>query len=188
MEITPACYPHLLSPLLTLADAKIAVVLEGGYCLQSLSEGAALTLKTLLGDPCPLLVEPVLPPCDSMVETILNCIHSHRSYWKCLQTNSTYDLEDLNNINPQPDMHKVVQMYKWTEPTPERFPTREWYPMQTDDIKQIVAERLTKLQICMLHRMQYYVFYNNSKFYFSYCINGTKCSCLLCVRCFNVGT
>lgn len=29
--------------------------LQGGYCLQSLAEGAALTLRALLGDPCPVL-------------------------------------------------------------------------------------------------------------------------------------
>lgn len=65
MEITPACYAHLLTPLMSLAQGKVAVVLEGGYCLESLAESAALTLKTLLGDPCPLL-EPLEPPCDRL--------------------------------------------------------------------------------------------------------------------------
>lgn len=64
MEVTPACYSHFLSPLLTLAEGKVAVVLEGGYCLESLSEGAALTLKTLLGDPCPLMEPLKESPCD----------------------------------------------------------------------------------------------------------------------------
>lgn len=64
MEITPACYAHLLSPLLTLAEGRVAVILEGGYCLESLAEGAALTLKTLLGDPCPMLIESLKEPCD----------------------------------------------------------------------------------------------------------------------------
>lgn len=64
MEITPAAYAHLVSPLLTLAQGHVAVILEGGYCLESLSEGAAITLKTLLGDPCPLLIEPLEEPCE----------------------------------------------------------------------------------------------------------------------------
>lgn len=63
MEVTPACYSHLLSPLMSLANGRIAVVLEGGYCLESLAEGAALTLKTLLGDPCPKM-EPLDAPCE----------------------------------------------------------------------------------------------------------------------------
>lgn len=61
MEITPACYAHLVSPLMSIAHGRVAVVLEGGYCLDSLAEGAAITLKTLLGDPCPLL-EPLTEP------------------------------------------------------------------------------------------------------------------------------
>lgn len=63
MEVTPACYSHLLSPLMSLANGRIAVVLEGGYCLESLAEGAALTLKTLLGDPCPKM-ESLVTPCE----------------------------------------------------------------------------------------------------------------------------
>jgi histone deacetylase 6 len=63
MEVTPACYSHLLAPLMSLALGRVAVVLEGGYCLESLAEGAALTLKTLLGDPCPVM-EPLEAPCE----------------------------------------------------------------------------------------------------------------------------
>lgn len=63
MEITPAGYAHLVSPLMALANGKIAVVLEGGYCLDSLAESAALTLRTLLGDPCPSM-DPLLEPCE----------------------------------------------------------------------------------------------------------------------------
>lgn len=63
MELTPACYAHLVSPLMAFAEGKVAVILEGGYCLDSLAEGAAITLKTLLGDPCPML-ETLSEPCD----------------------------------------------------------------------------------------------------------------------------
>lgn len=63
MEITPACYAHLISPLMAVAQGRLAVILEGGYCLDSLAEGAAITLKTLLGDPCPLL-EPLAEPSE----------------------------------------------------------------------------------------------------------------------------
>lgn len=63
MEITPAFYAHLVSPLMSFAQGRVAVVLEGGYCLDSLAEGAALTLRTLLGDPCPLF-EPLAEPSE----------------------------------------------------------------------------------------------------------------------------
>ena len=63
-------------------------MLQGGYCVKSLSEGIALSLKTLLGDPCPM-VEPTSAPCQSVKETILNAIKVLRPYWKslCYQDN-----------------------------------------------------------------------------------------------------
>lgn len=69
MEVTPACYSHLLSPLLSLASGRVAVVLEGGYCLESLAEGAALTLRALLGDPCPRM-ESLEAPCERFVPSL----------------------------------------------------------------------------------------------------------------------
>ena len=36
---------------------------QGGYCLKSLAEGAALTLRTLLGDPCPP-IQSLRQPCQ----------------------------------------------------------------------------------------------------------------------------
>lgn len=146
MEITPAAYAHLVAPLMSLANGRVAVILEGGYCLQSLAEGASLTLRTLLGDPCPLLVDPVVAPCDSMRETILNCVHAHRPYWKSLHSIGTYNLAELNHVNPQPDLHGVVQSYEWTEPLPDRFPTREWYPSHPKEKVNQIAERLTQLE------------------------------------------
>lgn len=112
MEVTPACYPHLINPLLQLANGRVAVILEGGYCLESLAEGAALTLRTLLGDPCPVLVEKVEAPCPLMQEAILNCIYTHRAYWKCLQVQDTYTIEEFNNILPiQSNMHQVSRNF-----------------------------------------------------------------------------
>lgn len=81
-----------------------------------------------------------------MQETILNCIDSHRPYWKSLHINETYDLEELNNVNPQPNLHKVIQSYKWTEPPLKRFPTRDWFPRQSKEFLRTVEERLTTLQ------------------------------------------
>lgn len=63
MEITPACYAHLTHLLMGVCSS-MAVVLEGGYCLKSLSEGAALTVRALLGHPLPNLV-PLTKPSES---------------------------------------------------------------------------------------------------------------------------
>ncbi|KOB70092.1 putative histone deacetylase hda2, partial [Operophtera brumata] len=48
MELTPACYATLLHMLMCV-QPRVCCVLEGGYCVPSLAEGAALSLRTLLG-------------------------------------------------------------------------------------------------------------------------------------------
>ncbi|XP_055910185.1 histone deacetylase 6 isoform X1 [Eupeodes corollae] len=146
MEVTPAFYPHLLNSFVKLAQSKIAVILEGGYCLESLAEGAALTLKTLLGDPCPLYVEDLTPPCESVQDTILNCIYAHRPFWRCLQIQQTYTMEELNNVNPQPDLHKVSRIFIGGPPLEERFPTRDCYPVQSPETIQKLDARLQWLK------------------------------------------
>ena len=39
---------------------------QGGYCIESLAEGAALTLRCLLGDPCPRLIDPIMEPSERL--------------------------------------------------------------------------------------------------------------------------
>lgn len=147
MEITPACYAHLLSPLLALAEGKVAVVLEGGYCLESLSESTAITLKTLLGDPCSQM-ENLCEPCDIIQEVILNSIYVHKEFWNCLQLQEIYNLEDLNNINPpQPDLHKVIQIFKGGPPKPKKYDTRDCYPIQSETFLKNISDRLNHLRI-----------------------------------------
>lgn len=147
MEITPACYAHLVSPLLPFAQGKVAVVLEGGYCLDSLAEGAAITLRTLLNDPCPLM-EPLHEPCESIQDSILNCIHAHLPFWKSLQIQKVYNIEEVNNLNPQPEFHKVIRKFIGVdEPHPERFETRNCYPVQDNETTRRIAHRLQQLKI-----------------------------------------
>lgn len=55
MRVTPAMYAHMTHMLKQLG-VPLAIVLEGGYCLPALAESVAQVLKTLLGDPCPPLI------------------------------------------------------------------------------------------------------------------------------------
>lgn len=148
MALTPAFYSHMTRSLMHLADGKLAIVLEGGYCVRSLAEGATLTLRALLDFPSPTLVDKWEVPSPEICETILNCIYVHRPYWKCLNVQDTYTLEELNNKNPQPDLHKVVQVYKGKFIPKEKYPTRNTCPVVTEDRKKYVNERLDFLENC----------------------------------------
>lgn len=81
-EVTPSAYAHFTSMMKGLANGKLCVIFEGGYCLKSLAEGLALTLKCLLGDPCPQL-PPLTEPMESTKESIMQVIRVLRPFWKC---------------------------------------------------------------------------------------------------------
>ncbi|EZA54635.1 histone deacetylase 6 isoform X1 [Ooceraea biroi] len=145
MLITPACYTHLLSSLLSLAAGKVAVILEGGYCLKSLAESAALTLRTLLRDPCPVLQVLDLPS-SSIRETILNVIYAHKPYWKCYQYQDTYNINSVtHNKEEMANRHIVMVTYKGSEVKPEKYETRNCYPIQSKEVLDTTEKKLDKL-------------------------------------------
>ena len=75
--VSPACFAHMTHSLMSLAGGRVCAVLEGGYFPPSLAEGAALTLRTLLGDPCPLLPSPTLPDVEKHMRLTIR-------YLKCI--------------------------------------------------------------------------------------------------------
>ncbi|KAL6254921.1 hypothetical protein P5V15_014263 [Pogonomyrmex californicus] len=145
MLVTPACYSHLLWSLLSLASGKVAVVLEGGYCLKSLEESVALTLRTLLGDPCPVLQTLDLPS-SSIRDTILNVIYAHKPYWKCYQYQDTYSINSItHNKEEIANRHIVTVTYKGNVIKPDKYETRNCYPTQNKEMLVKVEEKLDEL-------------------------------------------
>ncbi|XP_054859461.1 histone deacetylase 6 isoform X2 [Eublepharis macularius] len=84
MAASPGCFAHLTHLLMPLAGGKLILSLEGGYNLQSLAEGTCAALKSLLGDPCPLL-EPPHAPCSSGLRSVSQALAAHCKYWKNLR-------------------------------------------------------------------------------------------------------
>lgn len=85
-------------------------------------------------------------PLCSILDSIMNCIYIHKNYWKCLQMHKTYELNELKN-GPK-DLHVVQQKFIGSGiPKPERFETRNCYPVQSNDHLKMIAERLQHLKI-----------------------------------------
>ncbi len=110
MKVTPAAYGHMIHSLMAFADGKLGVFLEGGYFIESLAEGVAMTLRALLGEPC-LGLGPLQAPDPSLVETNLNVISMLRKPWQslCLQDDFnilTYD------VMTELDCHVPSLVYK----------------------------------------------------------------------------
>ncbi|XP_076053921.1 histone deacetylase 6 isoform X2 [Oratosquilla oratoria] len=133
MLLTPAIYAHFTSHLMTLAQGKVAVILEGGYCLESLAEGAALTLRALLGNSNPYLIEYLGKPSQSIKETILNVIYKQREFWKCFKFQGVISEKD-DRSNKQ--SHRPVTKFLGSHIKPETFETRDCYPVQDVQTKE----------------------------------------------------
>ncbi|CAG4954053.1 unnamed protein product [Colias eurytheme] len=147
MQVTPACYATLTHALMGVCP-RVGVVLEGGYCLASLAEGAALTLRTLLGHPPPML-ETLTEPCDSIRESILNCIYAHRKHWRCFNYQPTYSIDtSIKNVcDADKEKHTVVVRWEGDETKPEKYETRNCYPVQDNATKRQIMERLEHLKM-----------------------------------------
>uniref|UniRef100_A0A023GDE3 Protein deacetylase HDAC6 n=1 Tax=Amblyomma triste TaxID=251400 RepID=A0A023GDE3_AMBTT len=139
MRLSPAAYAHLLHPLMALAGGRLCVVLEGGYCVPSLAEGVALTLRTLLGEPCPSLPHPLGDVSDSVMETLLNCVSVLRPHWKslCAQgTTGTKGAVDGVEHVPKSEYRGQLGVKR-----PEQFPTRSgYYEHLPEDRQRLEAE------------------------------------------------
>lgn len=145
MKVTPSCYAHFINVLSCLANGKLCVLLEGGYCIKSLSEGVALTLRALLGYPCPRLDDFTKP--DPMIVEVIHGLKSVlRPYWCCLQ--------NLNEINLNIELEEYLAKFEekrkdikfYTDETkPEEFQLTGFYPLYTDDENRELDVAIDKL-------------------------------------------
>lgn len=139
MRLSPAAYAHLLHPLMALAGGRVCVVLEGGYCVPSLADGVALTLRTLLGDPCPSLPHPLGHVSDSVTETLLNSVSVLRHHWKSLCAQGTSGTKAT--VGGADHVPKSVYRGQLGVNRPEQFPTRSgYYEHPPEDQERLEAE------------------------------------------------
>uniref|UniRef100_A0A671XGB8 Protein deacetylase HDAC6 n=1 Tax=Sparus aurata TaxID=8175 RepID=A0A671XGB8_SPAAU len=66
MCVSPQCFHILTHMLMSLAEGRLVLALEGGYNLQSTAEGAAACVRALLGGACPPLTPPTAPSDSSL--------------------------------------------------------------------------------------------------------------------------
>ena len=83
---------HLLT---SLAGGKVAILLEGGYNLCSISHSMVMCCKALLGDPLPTPMIDAINP--AAVETIKRVIRAQQPYWRFP---FLVDLPDQNVLCP----------------------------------------------------------------------------------------
>ena len=109
-QVTPAAYSHMVHSLVSFADGKVGVFLEGGYFIESLAEGVAMSLRALLGYPC-LSLGSLAPPDDSLVSTNLNAISMLRKPWNCFNLQGEFNIKTYD-IMKEIDCHVPVLIFK----------------------------------------------------------------------------
>lgn len=78
----------------------------------------------------------------------MNCIYTHKPYWKCLQIHGTYTKDEVaKNTRAKVKLHKVVQKFIGSsQPTPEKYETRDCYPVQSTNETTRIKKRLDYLK------------------------------------------
>lgn len=104
-HITPAGYSQMTHMLMSLANGKVVVCLEGGYNLRSISVSALAVTKTLMGQPPTRVGDSVAT--ESGARTIFQVIRHHQQYWKSLvpKTNMTR----VDKIVEATRLHDIVR-------------------------------------------------------------------------------
>lgn len=84
-HVTPSCYGHMTHMLKSLARGNLAVILEGGYNLDSIAKSALAVSKILIGEPPDELPEPTKDPKPEALEMVDKIIRLQSKYWKCFK-------------------------------------------------------------------------------------------------------
>ncbi|KAL8892157.1 MAG: hypothetical protein Q9215_000914 [Flavoplaca cf. flavocitrina] len=90
--VTPTCYAHMTHMLMSLANGKLVVCLEGGYNLASISKSALAVTRTLLGEPPDRIEE--TRPTKSGAATVDMVRMYQRRFWPCLTSDSKISTQD----------------------------------------------------------------------------------------------
>lgn len=150
MLLSPSFYAHATHSLKGLANGKVVVVLEGGYCIESLADGAAYTLRTLLGDP-PVPIKMKYPINQSVIESILDVISVHRPHWSLLRLQKTFNRHEEVDVEESPRKRHfpMIEYRGQKELLPEQpqvYPTRDCYPVQDEIVKSKYANAIEILR------------------------------------------
>ncbi|KAK9449789.1 uncharacterized protein V1518DRAFT_227537 [Limtongia smithiae] len=109
--VTPAAYGHMTHMLMSLASGKLAVVLEGGYNLDSIATSALGVTKVLIGDaPLPLTNVYARP---EAVQTVEKVTRFQAKYWKCMKIG--HQIHEMPGAPAAERLHDVVRRYQAME-------------------------------------------------------------------------
>jgi histone deacetylase 6 len=107
-KVTPAGYAHMTHMLMSLANGKMAVCLEGGYNLDAIARSSCAVGRTMMGEPPDRLED--LNPSRSGVDDVKQVLRQQSRFWASLHP------KDPAAILARPPegerMHNVVRRWQ----------------------------------------------------------------------------
>ncbi|KAJ5165675.1 Histone deacetylase superfamily [Penicillium coprophilum] len=114
--VSPACYAQMTHMLMTLANGKVAVCLEGGYNFKSISKSALAVTKTLMGEPPDRLLSS--SPADSAVAAVRRVRSIQSQYWSRLYPKTSDHPVYANRLHDVLRVYQSNQLYESCKLTP----------------------------------------------------------------------
>jgi len=108
-HVTPAGYSQMTHMLMSLANGKVAVCLEGGYNLRAIAKSALAVTQTLMGEP-PQRLDENLKVSATAVKDVAMVKRQQSKYWKSL-----FPRETIDTLNPEfmPErLHDVLREWQ----------------------------------------------------------------------------
>ena len=108
-HVTPSCYGHMTHELMSLAQGKLVVCLEGGYNLRSISKSALAVTRTLVGEVPDRLNESMLPS-QYGVKTVQMVAMHQSKWWPSIYPKNIS--QDILNTSGAERLHDAVRHYQ----------------------------------------------------------------------------
>lgn len=109
-HVSPGGYAQMTHSLMSLADGKICVCLEGGYNLRSIAVSALAVTKTLMGEAPERFLS--TEPSAVGVDTVQMVLQQQRKFWPFLHPKDPSDrLPRLGAVR----MHDIIRSYQAQE-------------------------------------------------------------------------
>ncbi|KAF5011475.1 hypothetical protein FDECE_2394 [Fusarium decemcellulare] len=103
--VSPSCYAHMTHMLMSLADGKVSVCLEGGYNLKAISVSAVAVARTLMGEPPPKME---LPKINKEAARMLAKVQALQApYWECMRP-GIVNVPNVQSLNAN-RLHDVIR-------------------------------------------------------------------------------
>lgn len=108
-HVTPAGYGYMTHLLKGIAKGKLAVILEGGYNLDSISKSALGVAKVLVGEPPEKTISS--QPQSETLEVVDEVIKFQSKYWKCMKPgNPSNVFDDVFDLPTDSNMMKLTNI------------------------------------------------------------------------------